>query len=130
MMRAKKMLHSTDFILSVILTVLIAFSILIMISGKNQAAKAADEQSTTSPGTMPSATSPVQIIPEGYPFAGKIKGSGVRLREEPDTRTGKILQELNDSVRVEVLGKEGSWYQVKLRDETGYIFEDYIVHAP
>ena len=130
MMRAKRLLRSTDFVLTAILTVLIALSILIMISGKSQAAKAADEQRTTSPGSMPSATSPVQIIPEEYPFAGKIKGSGVRLRQEPDTRTGKILQELNDSVRVEVLGKEGSWYQVKLRDETGYIFEDYIVHAP
>ena len=130
MMRAKRLMQSTDFVLTVILTILITFSILIMISGKSQAAKAADAQIMMNSGSLPAASSSVQVVPEEYPFDGKIKGSGVRLREEPDTRTGKILQELNDSVRVEVLGKEGSWYQVKLRNETGYIFEDYIVHAP
>ena len=129
MMKTKRLFHNADFVLTVILTVLIALSILIMISGKSQAAKAADEQSVMSLSAVSAASAPVQGVAEEFPFAGKIKGSGVRFREEPDTRTGKILHELNDSVRVEVLGKEGSWYQVKLRDETGYVFEDYIAHV-
>jgi len=127
MSRVKEIARSADFFLSGLTIVLIAFSVLIVFLGSRKTESRSENRYQAAADSSPK---PVEIEepcsePE-YPFSGKVKGAGVRFREEPSTQTGRIIRELSESVRVEVLDKEGSWYFVKIRDEEGYIFEDYI----
>lgn len=57
--------------------------------------------------------------------SGVITGQTVKLREKPTTESKSIsLLDLND--KVEILGKEGDWYQVKIEGKTGYVSASYI----
>ncbi len=129
MKKGKVILESTDVILTLITAVLIVSGVLIILSGKNRPEKASGVQFVTESVSTPLVSAANLDNGEVYPFAGKIDGSGVRLREKPSTETGRIIRELNDAVRVEVIAKEGSWYLVRHRDDVGYIYEDYVSHA-
>ena len=65
-------------------------------------------------------------LEETFPFQGKVTESGVRFREGPDVRTGRILAELSAGVKVTVTSKVGDWYYVILENEVGYIHSDFI----
>lgn len=57
--------------------------------------------------------------------SGTIIGDNVRLREEPSLEAGLVmLLSINDEV--EVLSLEGDWYKVNYKDNTGYVFKDYV----
>lgn len=57
--------------------------------------------------------------------SGTIIGDNVRLRKEPSLEAGLVmLLSINDEV--EVLSLEGDWYKVNYKDNTGYVFKDYI----
>lgn len=129
MKREKDIFCSPDLALTCITTVLIAFAVLIILSGNIRTEKEPDGKQGT---VSVSASLDFDAVPSNsdvYPFAGKINGSGVRLREKPSTETGKIIRELNDAARVEVVGKEGAWYLVRLKDDEGYIYADYVSRA-
>ena len=56
---------------------------------------------------------------------GIVTVQALNLRESPSTQSSvKTTIKKNDEV--EILGKEGKWYQVKIRDITGYVHGDYI----
>ncbi len=129
MNRAKVFFMRTVFLLAVITIALIVCTVLIIISGSIQSDKRSENRYEQGPAAAPPVAETAKFTAVEYPFTGKINGAGVRLREKPSVQTGKILRELNDAVRVEVLRKEGPWYLVKLKDEEGYIYEDYISNA-
>ncbi len=56
---------------------------------------------------------------------GVITGETVKLREGPSLDAGLVTL-LSVDNKVEVLGKEGDWYQVRYRDYEGYVYADYI----
>ena len=56
---------------------------------------------------------------------GVITGETVKLREGPSLDAGLVTL-LSVDNKVEVLGKEGDWYQVKYREYEGYVYADYI----
>lgn len=56
---------------------------------------------------------------------GVITGETVKLREGPSLDDGLVTL-LSVDNKVEVLGKEGDWYQVKYREYEGYVYADYI----
>ena len=56
---------------------------------------------------------------------GKITGITVRLREKPSTDS-KIIKSLDKDNKVTVLEKSGDWYKVSYKDDTGYVFGEYI----
>ena len=56
---------------------------------------------------------------------GVITGETVKLREGPSLDDGLVTL-LSVDNKVEVLGKEGDWYQVRYRDYEGYVYADYI----
>ena len=129
MNKTKFFFMRTDFFLAVITIALIVCTVLIILSGSSQSDKRSENHYEQVPAAAPPVAETAKFIAAEYPFTGKINGTGVRLREKPNVQTGKIIRELNDAVRVEVLGKEGPWYLVKLKDEEGYIYEDYISRA-
>ena len=61
-----------------------------------------------------------------FPVEGKLNDSGIRFRTEPDTRTGRIIDELTKNTVVTVTDKVGAWYAVTYKDKTGYIHSDYV----
>ena len=56
---------------------------------------------------------------------GVITGETVKLREGPSLDAGLVTL-LSVDNKVEVLGKEGDWYQVKYKEYEGYVYADYI----
>lgn len=56
---------------------------------------------------------------------GVITGETVKLREGPSLDSGLVTL-LSVDNKVEVLGKEGDWYQVRYRNYEGYVYADYI----
>lgn len=64
-----------------------------------------------------------------YPFYGKCAGNSVNVRTGPGTGYGlmKNWPKLNKGNEVDVLGKTGAWYKVRIAGKyVGYVFEDYI----
>lgn len=130
MTRVKRIIHSTDFFLTILTVAVITIGVLIVASGNGRAERATDSAYPMPAVSVSSEMEAAQTpAPEEYPFEGKVKGTGVRMREKPSTESGKIIRELGESVRVTVLGKEGTWYYVMHRDTEGYIYADYIIHA-
>ena len=56
---------------------------------------------------------------------GVITGETVKLRKGPSMDAGLVTL-LSVDNKVEVLGKEGDWYQVKYKEYEGYVYADYI----
>ena len=60
-----------------------------------------------------------------YAANGTITGITVRLREEPST-SAKILDNLDQDNKVEVIEKENDWYKISYKGKTGYVYGEYI----
>ena len=56
---------------------------------------------------------------------GVITGETVKLRKGPSLDSGLVTL-LSVDNKVEVLSKEGDWYQVKYKNYEGYVYADYI----
>lgn len=56
---------------------------------------------------------------------GVITGITVRMRAEPST-SSKIITNLDQDNKVEVLEKKDDWYKVSYKGDTGYVFGEYI----
>ncbi len=56
---------------------------------------------------------------------GVITGETVKLRKGPSMDSGLVTL-LSVDNKVEVLSKEGDWYQVKYKNYEGYVYADYI----
>lgn len=56
---------------------------------------------------------------------GVITGETVKLRKAPSLDAGLVTL-LSVDNKVEVLGKEGDWYQIKYKEYQGYVYADYI----
>lgn len=56
---------------------------------------------------------------------GVITGETVKLRKGPSMDAGLVTL-LSVDNKVEVLGKEGDWYQVKYKEYEGYVYAEYI----
>lgn len=56
---------------------------------------------------------------------GVITGITVRMRSEPST-SSKIITNLDQDNKVEVLEKTDDWYKVSYKGDTGYIYGEYI----
>ena len=54
-----------------------------------------------------------------------VKGTDVRFRSSPSLE-GHIINTLNNGQQVQVLGITGEWTHVKVQDQNGYIFSQYI----
>ncbi len=66
---------------------------------------------------------------EAYPYVGKCTGNGVNVRKGPGMGYGNIVRypKLNKGNLVDVLGKEGTWYKIRIDGKyEGYISEDYL----
>lgn len=57
--------------------------------------------------------------------SGIVTGKNVRLREKATTDS-KILTTMTKNEKVEIIGEEEKWYNVKYKDNTGYVSKDYI----
>ncbi len=127
-----KHLAQVDAILAGILIILILLSVMIVTVGSGQDRSKSGQEvdlpetpvNLTAETAKPSETNyPGE---ETFPFQGKLTESGVRFREGPDVRTGRILAELSAGVKVTVTSKVGDWYYVILENEVGYIHSDFI----
>ena len=127
-----KHLAQVDAILAGILIILILLSVMILTAGSGQ-----DSSKRGQEGNLNE--TPVNLTVEAakrsetnypgektFPFQGKVTESGVRFREGPDVRTGRILAELSAGVKVTVTSEVGDWYYVILENEVGYIHSDFI----
>lgn len=56
---------------------------------------------------------------------GTVTGKNVRLRESATTDS-KILSTMSKNEKVEIIGEEDNWYNVKYKDKTGYVSKDYV----
>lgn len=64
-----------------------------------------------------------------YPYVAKCTGNSVNVRKGPGTEYGNISAwpKLNKGNLVDVLGKEGSWYKVRIQGKyEGYVAEKYL----
>lgn len=64
-----------------------------------------------------------------YPYVGKCTGNSVNVRKGPGMGYGNISgwPKLNKGNLVDVLGKEGAWYKIRIAGKyQGYISEDYL----
>ena len=127
-----KHLAQVDAILAGILIILILLSVMIVTVGSGQD-RSKSRQEVNLPETPVNLTvetaKPSETNYPGeetFPFQGKLTESGVRFREGPDVRTGRILAELSAGVKVTVTSKVGDWYYVILENEVGYIHSDFI----
>ena len=127
-----KHLAQVDAILAGILIILILLSVMIVTVGSDQD-RSKSGQEVNLPETPVNLTvetaKPSETNYPGektFPFQGKVTESGVRFREGPDVRTGRILAELSAGVKVTVTSKVGDWYYVILENEVGYIHSDFI----
>lgn len=57
--------------------------------------------------------------------SGVITGETVKLRSGASLDS-KLVMLLSVNDKVEVLGQEGDWYKVKYKENTGYVYKDYI----
>lgn len=67
-----------------------------------------------------------------YPYVGKCTGNSVNVRKGPGMGYGNISgwPKLNKGNLVDVLGKEGAWYKIKIAGKyQGYISEKYLKRA-
>mgnify|MGYP000195502650 CR=1 FL=1 len=67
-----------------------------------------------------------------YPYVGKCTGNSVNVRKGPGIRYGNIKNwpKLNKGNLVDVLGKEGAWYKIRIAGKyEGYISEKYLKRA-
>lgn len=56
---------------------------------------------------------------------GTVTGSTVRIREKASSNSQEISVATKGE-KVEIIGEEGNWYQVKFEKVTGYISKDYV----
>ena len=56
---------------------------------------------------------------------GIVTGKNVRLREKATTNS-KILSTMSKEQKVEIIGEEDNWYNVKYKDNTGYVSKEFI----
>jgi len=56
---------------------------------------------------------------------GVITGETVKLRNAASLEA-KLIMLLSVNDKVEVLGQEGDWYKVKYKENTGYVYKEYI----
>lgn len=56
---------------------------------------------------------------------GVITGETVKLRQAASLEA-KLVTLLSVNDKVEVLGQEGDWYKVKYKENTGYVYKDYV----
>lgn len=59
---------------------------------------------------------------------GSINATDVKLRKGPDT-SADILEVLDKDTPLEVLSKEGDWYEVSRNQINGYVFAQYVTVA-
>lgn len=127
-----KHLAQVDAILAGILIILILLSVMIVAAGSGQGSSKSGQEANLNETPV---TLTVETVKPGetnypaeetFPFQGKVTESGVRFREGPDVRTGRILAELSADVKVTVTSKVGDWYYVILENEVGYIHSDFI----
>lgn len=127
-----KHLAQVDAILAGILIILILLSVMIVTvgSGKDRSKSGQEVDLPETPVNLTAETAKPSETnypgEETFPFQGKLTESGVRFREGPDVRTGRILAELSAGVKVTVTSKVGDWYYVILENEVGYIHSDFI----
>lgn len=130
----KKVTHNTDAILCIMLAVIVVCFTLVACSGRSdkianaETGDAASDPVTTVIPARNSETIEKQTIE--FPEEGKLNDSGIRFRTEPDTRTGRIIDELTKNTVVTVTDKVGAWYAVTYKDKTGYIHSDYVDLSP
>ncbi|SDY88407.1 SH3 domain-containing protein [Thermoactinomyces sp. DSM 45892] len=55
----------------------------------------------------------------------KVKGNKVNIRTGPSTGAF-IVTQVNNGTTLEVIGKSGDWYQVKVSGKTGFIRKDFV----
>lgn len=70
----------------------------------------------------------VVSISKSYATTGTVNTDGVRVRKGPST-SDDIVQTLNTSAEVEIIGESGDWYKIKYDVDTtfeGYMHKDYI----
>ena len=130
----KKITYNTDAKLCMMLAMIVICFTLVACSGKPDkianadTGEAASDPVTTVIPTRDSDAASKQTIE--FPAEGKLNDSGIRFRTEPDTRTGRIIDELNKNTVVTVTDKVGAWYAVTYKEKTGYIHSDYVDLAP
>ena len=56
---------------------------------------------------------------------GIITGTTVRMREEPST-SAKIIDNLDEDKKVNVIEKDGEWYKISIDGKEGYVFGEYL----
>ena len=56
---------------------------------------------------------------------GTVTGSTVRIREKASSNSPEVSAATKGE-KVEIIGEEGNWYQVKFEKVTGYISKDYV----
>ena len=57
---------------------------------------------------------------------GKTTGSGLRMREQPNTESG-IVYKMEKGVTLAILGEtENGWYHVSFNGKTGYVSSEYV----
>lgn len=69
----------------------------------------------------------ILIMIPSYVFAvsGKVTGTNVRIREKASSKSPEVSVATKGE-KVDVIGEEDNWYQVKFENVTGYISKDYV----
>ena len=91
-------------------------------SGSSASAETTAPQTTTQPA--PTETTAAQVTGTGYCTA-----DSMNVRGGPGTDYFAIGG-LKYGERVEILGKEGDWYQIAFKEDVGYVSAQYIQSTP
>ena len=72
-------------------------------------------------------------LSEKFAFVNSNVSSGLNIRKEPNTSSGKVCQ-IKKATLLQIIGKSGAWYQVKVlsgdyKDKKGYCHGDYVSPA-
>ena len=94
-------------------------------AGTQRAGTPGANTGTTAGGSSP--TLPIQKFK-----VANTGGTGVNLRDKPDTKAGKIVTNVPEGTEVQatgpaVDGEGGTWYPVQVGDKAGFIRNDFLV---
>ena len=55
-----------------------------------------------------------------------VTASSLYMREGPDSSTA-VIRVLRTGAKLQVISKQGNWYEVSYGKDTGYVYKDYVV---
>lgn len=110
-----------------ILVIALLVSLLLCGCGKKKAASNTDE--TTDETTATTVVTTTGTTAAAYPFVGYVNATTLNVRPTADTN-GYPIGGLKWGDTVTVTSRDGDWYAIAFKGQTGYVHVQYIQNTP